>query len=202
MKSLEQKTIRLVDFFLAIVALITFMPIILLSALSVKLFGGPGKIIFKQKRVGFHGKEFVIYKLRTMVKDAEKNGAKWCKNNDNRITKIGYLLRIAKLDELLQFFNVLKGEMSLVGPRPESLGIIKGKKFKEKVPDYDERHQVRPGVTGWACIHNGCDIDMDSVIEKTEKDLWYINNQSVLLNLHIIMLTPKAIWKLSIFPKL
>ncbi|MCR5626323.1 MAG: undecaprenyl-phosphate glucose phosphotransferase, partial [Lachnospiraceae bacterium] len=163
---------RVFDIVCAILMMIVFSPIMLASAIAVKL-SSPGPVIFKQTRVGLHNKEFKMYKFRTMVvqkKEDEKNS--WTTPEDPRVTGVGKVLRGTSMDELPQLFNVLKGEMSIVGPRPERPQFVE--KFKEEIPRYMVKHQVRPGLTGWAQV-NGYRGDT-SILKRVEFDLYYIEN--------------------------
>jgi Undecaprenyl-phosphate glucose phosphotransferase len=177
---------RLIDIVGSISFLILFAPVYGMIALLVRL-SSPGPVIYSQKRMGADGKIFSMYKFRSMPLDAEKNtGAVWAIKNDGRVTKIGGFLRRTSLDELPQFFNVLKGDMSLVGPRPERPVFVE--QFRDQVPRYMLRHKVRSGITGWAQIHgwrgNTC------LEERINHDLFYIQNWSLLLDLKILILTP------------
>lgn len=176
---------RLVDIFGAVVAIILFSPVMLLAAIGVKTTS-KGPLIFKQERVGLHNKPFKMYKFRSMEVqpvDDEKKG--WTKKNDPRVTKIGKILRKTSIDELPQFFNVLKGDMSLIGPRPERPLFVE--KFKEEIPRYMIKHQVRPGITGWAQV-NGYRGDT-SIRKRIEYDLYYIENWSMAFDFKILFLT-------------
>lgn len=176
---------RLMDIFGAIVAIILFSPVMLLAAILVKTTS-EGPLIFKQERVGLHNRPFYMYKFRSMVvqdKAAEKG--KWTVQNDPRVTPIGKFMRKTSIDELPQLFNVLKGEMSLVGPRPERPFFVE--KFKEEIPRYMVKHQVRPGITGWAQI-NGYRGDT-SIMKRIEYDLYYIENWTIGLDIKILILT-------------
>ena len=161
----------------------------LILAVIIKLTS-PGEIIYKQERIGIDGKPFIMYKFRSMIKDAEsKTGPIWAKENDDRITKIGKFMRRFSLDELPQFFNVLKGEMSIVGPRPERSFFVN--KFKDQISRYMERHKVKSGITGWAQI-NGLRGNT-SLEERTKYDLYYIENWSLWFDIKIIIGTITAI---------
>lgn len=174
--------------FSAFVLLITF-PIFILIALIIKLTS-KGPIIYKQERVGLDGKTFQVYKFRTMYVDAEKNtGPVWAKKDDPRTTKIGRILRRTSLDELPQFFNVLKGDMSVVGPRPERPYFVE--QFKDIVPKYLDRHLLKTGITGWAQV-NGL-RGQAPIKERTKYDLYYIENWSMAFDIKIILKTIKAI---------
>lgn len=153
-------------------------------------------ILYRQVRLGRSGQEYKIIKFRTMKKDAEKDGeAKWASEDDQRITKIGRILRKTHLDEFPQFYNVLRGEMSLVGPRSERPSLVN--KLQEQVPFYRARLLVKPGVTGWAQINYGYPETIEGTIDKLEYDLFYIKNRNILLDLRIIFRTPATIFGLK-----
>jgi exopolysaccharide biosynthesis polyprenyl glycosylphosphotransferase len=177
---------RFFDVFLSLLALPIAIPIILIFAVIIKL-ETPGPAFFLQERVGLHGKYFKVIKLRSMEVNAEKNGAQWAKKNDPRVTKVGAFIRKTRIDELPQLFNVLKGDMSLIGPRPERPMFTA--QFNEEIPGFIDRLQVKPGITGWAQVNGGYDI---TPREKLELDLYYINNISFLLDLKIIVKTIKV----------
>ncbi len=176
---------RLVDIFGAIVAIILFSPFMLTAAIGIKLTS-KGPLIFKQERVGLHNRPFKMYKFRTMeVQKEEEEKKGWTKKNDPRVTGIGKILRKTSIDEMPQFFNVLKGDMSLVGPRPERPLFVE--KFREEIPRYMIKHQVRPGLTGWAQV-NGYRGDT-SIRKRIEFDLYYIENWTLGFDLKILFLT-------------
>jgi len=164
------------DFALAALGLIPAIPLMALCGLLVRLTSR-GPAIYTQTRVGLNGKVFTLYKIRTMVHDCESlTGPRWAMPGDPRITPVGQILRKLHLDELPQLFNVLKGEMALVGPRPERPEIVK--KLRNIVPGYDRRHAVKPGLTGFAQIHLPPDSCIRSVKNKLVYDLFYIRNRS------------------------
>lgn len=176
---------RLVDIVGALAAIILSSPFMLVAAIGVKTTSR-GPLIFKQERVGLHNKPFQMYKFRSMEVQStadEKKG--WTTKNDPRVTKVGRILRSTSIDELPQFFNVLKGDMSLIGPRPERPLFVE--KFKEEIPRYMIKHQVRPGITGWAQV-NGYRGDT-SIKKRIEYDLYYIENWSMTFDLKILFLT-------------
>ncbi len=178
-------TKRLVDIFGSLVAIVVFSPVMLFAAIAIKIQDG-GKVIFKQTRVGLHNREFEMYKFRTMRQQTEADEAKgWTTKDDDRVTKIGKFLRRTSLDEVPQFFNILKGDMSLVGPRPERPQWVE--KFKEEIPRYMIKHQVRPGLTGWAQV-NGYRGDT-SIRKRIEYDIYYIENWSLGFDIKILFLT-------------
>ena len=183
----EKAVKRLMDVTISVVVLIGLAPFLLLVALFIRL-GSPGPVIFRQERIGRNGKSFVMNKFRTMVQDAErKTGPMWAKKNDPRITKIGYWLRKLRIDELPQLYNVIRGQMSLVGPRPEREHFIE--QFKHQIPLYMRRLRVRPGITGWAQVKWKYDASLDDVKEKTKYDLYYVENISLRMDIKIIINT-------------
>ena len=182
---------RIAGFFSAVVMLIIFSPILLLVALAIKLETS-GPVIFSQERVGEDGKIFKIYKFRSMKADAEKEtGPVWAGRDDPRITKVGRIIRKLRIDELPQLWNVLKGDMSFVGPRPERPFFVE--RLKKIVPYYNERFSVKPGVTGWAQVkYEYGDSDEDAK-KKLEYDLYYIKNMSLFMDLLVIFHTVKIV---------
>jgi len=176
---------RAVDLIGATVAIILFSPVMLLTVLVVALTE-EGSVIYRQERVGLHNQVFYMYKFRSMImQDEEKEKAEWSTRNDPRITPVGKLIRRTSIDELPQLFNVLKGEMSLVGPRPERPQFVQ--KFRDEIPRYMVKHQVRPGMTGWAQI-NGYRGDT-SIEKRIEYDLYYIENWTMVFDMKILILT-------------
>lgn len=178
-------TKRVVDIAGALAGILLFSPVMLLTAILVKVTS-PGPIIFKQERVGLHNKSFFMYKFRTMEiqKEAAEKKA-WTVKDDPRVTTVGKFLRKTSIDELPQFFNILKGDMSLVGPRPERPLFVE--KFKEEIPRYMIKHQVRPGLTGWAQI-NGYRGNT-SIRKRVEYDIFYIENWTFSFDVKILFLT-------------
>ena len=176
---------RAVDLIGATVAIILFSPVMLLTVLVVALTE-EGSVIYRQERVGLHNQVFYMYKFRSMImQDEEKEKAEWSTRNDPRITPVGKLIRRTSIDELPQLFNVLKGEMSLVGPRPERPQFVQ--KFRDEIPRYMVKHQVRPGMTGWAQI-NGYRGNT-SIEKRIEYDLYYIENWTMVSDMKILILT-------------
>lgn len=173
---------RIVDIFGSIVALVLFSPVMLLTAIAIKCTS-PGPIFYSQERVGLHNRPFRMYKFRSMREAEVKNG--WTTKNDPRVTTIGKFIRKTSIDELPQLYNVLKGDMSLVGPRPERPFYVE--KFKEEIPRYMVKHQVRPGMTGWAQI-KGYRGDT-SIRKRIDCDLYYIENWTLGLDFKILFLT-------------
>lgn len=176
---------RAVDLIGETVAIILFSPVMLLTVLVVALTE-EGSVIYRQERVGLHNQVFYMYKFRSMImQDEEKEKAEWSTRNDPRITPVGKLIRRTSIDELPQLFNVLKGEMSLVGPRPERPQFVQ--KFRDEIPRYMVKHQVRPGMTGWAQI-NGYRGNT-SIEKRIEYDLYYIENWTMVFDMKILILT-------------
>ena len=176
---------RCVDIFGALVAIILFSPVMLVTSIIIKVTS-PGPLIFKQERIGKHNRPFYMYKFRSMVVQDEKDEKKgWTTKNDPRVTPIGRFIRKTSIDELPQLFNILIGDMSLVGPRPERPQFVE--KFKEEIPRYMIKHQVRPGLTGWAQV-NGYRGDT-SIQKRIEFDLYYIENWTMGFDFKIIFLT-------------
>ena len=181
----NRATKRAVDLIGATVAIILFSPVMLLTVLVVALTE-EGSVIYRQERVGLHNQVFYMYKFRSMImQDEEKEKAEWSTRNDPRITPVGKLIRRTSIDELPQLFNVLKGEMSLVGPRPERPQFVQ--KFRDEIPRYMVKHQVRPGMTGWAQI-NGYRGNT-SIEKRIEYDLYYIENWTMVFDMKILILT-------------
>jgi len=181
---------RILDLFFSIVGilvLVLLMPFILFF----NLFGNKGKLFYTQKRVGQRGKYFNIIKFRSMVSNAEKNGAEWSKEGDDRITPFGRILRKTRIDEVPQFINVLKGEMSLIGPRPERPVFVT--KLENELPYYALRHVIRPGLTGWAQVMHPYARTVKDQHEKLLFDLYYIKERNLLLDLKIVIKTISAI---------
>jgi len=172
------------------ILLIGALPIMALSALLIKMTS-PGPIIYRQHRVGLHGRRFVIRKFRTMVDNPKDNDEKWTENNDHRITPLGKILRKLRIDELPQLFNVIAGNMSLVGPRPEQPDIAD--KLEQKIPFFRARGKVLPGITGWAQVMYRYGNSVDDSRIKLEYDLYYIKNRSILLDLIILAKTVRIV---------
>lgn len=182
---------RLIDAAIAIAGLVLAIPLLPFIILAIQL-ESPGPIIFKQIRVGKNGKKFIAMKFRSMINDAEKNGAQWAVKNDSRVTRFGRFMRKTRLDEIPQLINILRGEMSLVGPRPERPEFIEI--LSQKIPFYNERLLVKPGLAGWAQLmgpaYGG---STEETLEKLEYDLYYIKNRSLILDLSIILKTIRVV---------
>ena len=176
---------RLMDIIGSLAAIILSSPVMLVCAIIIKV-SSPGPLIFRQERVGLHNRPFTMYKFRSMVvQEANKESKAWTVRDDPRVTPVGRFMRKTSIDELPQLFNVLKGEMSLVGPRPERPYYVE--KFQEEIPRYMVKHQVRPGMTGWAQIH-GYRGDT-SIRRRIDYDLYYIENWTIGLDFKILVLT-------------
>ena len=176
---------RLFDIVFSLVAIILTSPVMLVTMIAIKATS-PGPIIYKQERIGLHNKPFMMYKFRSMIvqkTESEKKG--WTTKDDPRVTSVGKIIRKTSIDELPQFFNILKGDMSVVGPRPERPQFVE--KFKEEIPRYMVKHQVRPGLTGWAQI-SGYRGDT-SIKARIEHDIYYIENWTFLFDIRIVFLT-------------
>lgn len=184
----ERLAKRTMDIVIASVALVLLLPVMVLTALAIKL-DGPGPIIFRQRRKGFNGREFVMLKFRTMSVQEDGAVVSQATRNDPRVTPVGRLLRSASIDELPQLVNVLRGEMSLIGPRPHALAH--DDHFQSIVSDYAFRHHVKPGLTGWAQCNGsrGATPSVEEIARRIKLDLWYINNWSLLLDFQILMKT-------------
>jgi sugar transferase (PEP-CTERM system associated) len=181
---------RFFNLLLAVVGIILSLPIMLLTALAVRL-SSPGAVLYRQTRVGLDNTLFTVYKFRSMRIDAEVGtGAVWAQKDDPRVTSVGRFIRAIRFDELPQLFNVLKGEMSIVGPRPERPEFVRA--LNEQIPYYRQRHCVRPGITGWAQINYKYGDTLQDTITKLEYDLYYIKNMSLSLDNYIIFHTLKA----------
>ena len=161
------------------------------AALLIAAEGG-GPVIYRQERVGHRGRTFTVLKLRSMAQDAEKDGkAAWATANDARVTRVGRLIRRARIDELPQLLNVLKGEMSFVGPRPERPEFVA--MLTEQIPFYAVRHSVKPGLTGWAQVRYSYGATVEQSVRKLEYDLYYVKNHTLLLDLVILLETVRVV---------
>jgi exopolysaccharide biosynthesis polyprenyl glycosylphosphotransferase len=182
---------RVLDVLIGLVGLIFSLPVMAAVALAVRL-DSKGPIIYRQTRVGHMGDCFKVLKFRSMATDAEKaNGAQWATANDPRVTRIGKTLRKYRLDELPQFVNVIRGEMSFVGPRPERPEFVE--ELRKAIPYYDERHSVRPGLTGWAQVQYSYGASVEDAANKLEYDLFYLKHPSLTFDLAIILQTIRIV---------
>ena len=182
---------RFSEFLLSFLLLILLSPLILISAFLIKIEDN-GPIIYKQKRTGFAGKVFTIYKLRSMKKNAEKDGFKWSSKNDIRVTKIGFWLRKTRIDELPQLLSVIKGDMSLIGPRPERPEF--DEILAKEIPNYKLRYLVRPGLSGWAQVNYPYGASIEDSKMKFSYDIYYINNLSNIFDLLILLETIRLVF--------
>jgi exopolysaccharide biosynthesis polyprenyl glycosylphosphotransferase len=181
---------RVFDVFISVIGILLASPIVLLAALLIRL-ESRGPFFYSQIRIGRGNKRFRVWKLRTMVADADSNNVFWTNDNDERVTHVGWLLRKMHIDELPQFFNILKGDMSLIGPRPEAEALVK--LYMKEIPYYQERHMVTPGVTGWAQINYSYGNSIEDTREKLKYDFYYIKNRGLLLDLLIFLRTIKTV---------
>lgn len=181
---------RVLDLLGAGTLFILTLPILLLGALAVKIESA-GPIVFKQIRVGQNGHHFTVYKLRSMCADAEKSGAKWTEIGDTRVTRVGKFIRVTRIDELPQLINVLRGDMSFIGPRPERPEFMT--ELEEAIPFYNLRHILRPGITGWAQVMYRYGASVEDAAQKLQYELYYIKNYSIMLDLSITLKTVRVV---------
>jgi sugar transferase (PEP-CTERM system associated) len=187
---LYKRARRLIDVALAIIIGLLTSPLMLLTALAIKL-DSRGPIFYLQERVGLHNTTFRIVKFRSMRVDAEANGPVWANEGDSRVTRVGRWIRKLRIDELPQLFNIMRGEMSLIGPRPERPVFIK--QLEQRIPYYSERHLVKPGLTGWAQVCYPYGASFEDAREKHQYDLYYIKNQSPMLDALILLETARIV---------
>ena len=178
---------RVLDIVLSVIGLLIGIPLMVIFGILIKVEDN-GPITYKQERLGKGGKKFYIYKLRSMRTDAEKFGAQWAEKDDPRITKVGKFIRKTRIDEIPQLFNILKGDMSIIGPRPERPSFTE--EFNKEIPGFINRLAVKPGLTGWAQVNGGYEI---TPREKLIEDIYYIKNRSILLDLKILFKTVKVV---------
>ena len=181
---------RLIEVVLVLLAAPIWLPVMLITGIIIKL-ESDGPMFFIQERVGQGNKDFKVYKLRSMCKDSEKDGAQFAQANDMRITRVGHFIRKTRLDEIPQFINVLKGDMSIIGPRPEQRAFVD--QFEKEIPFYSYRHVVKPGITGWAQVVHGYAADADDTRIKIEHDFYYIKHFSLWLDILIVVKTIRTI---------
>jgi exopolysaccharide biosynthesis polyprenyl glycosylphosphotransferase len=179
---------RVFDVLLSTIGIMMSIPFIVIFGIAVKL-DSPGPVFYTQERVGKGGRRFKVIKLRSMIRDAEKNGAQWAEKDDPRVTRVGRFIRKTRIDELPQFINVLRGDMSIIGPRPERPEFVI--EFNEHIPGFIERLCVRPGLTGWAQVNGGYEITPE---EKLALDLYYIENRNPKLDLLILVKTLQVVF--------
>ncbi len=182
---------RTIDLLISLAMMIVLSPLMALAAIVIKL-DSKGPVIFSQERVGENRKPYMVHKFRSMRSDAEKGtGPVWAQKNDSRITRVGHFIRKTRIDELPQLWNVLKGEMSFVGPRPERDHFVK--QLEETIPYYGERFSVKPGLTGWAQVCYGYGATVEDAVEKLNYDLFYIKNMTILMDIMIVGRTVKTV---------
>ena len=182
---------RAIDIVLSCIGLLLTLPFFPLIALAIKLYS-PGPVFFSQERFGSKEKRFALYKFRTMRQDAEKvTGAVWAEKNDPRVTKLGRFFRGSRIDEIPQLFNVLKGDMSFIGPRPERPEFVE--KLKLVIPYYSKRHFIKPGLSGWAQVRYPYGSSVEDAFEKLRYDLYYIKNICPFLDTLIFFETIKVV---------
>jgi exopolysaccharide biosynthesis polyprenyl glycosylphosphotransferase len=189
--SLERIYRRSFDIVVALTAFVAAAPVMAVTALAIRIEDGQ-PILFRQTRVGLDGREFTLYKFRSMRTDAESDGAPiWAADNDPRITRVGWIIRKLRIDELPQFYNVLRGDMGFIGPRPERPFFVR--QLCEFIPHYNDRHKVRPGITGWAQVSFRYGASFEDARQKTAFDLYYVKHRSIWLDLAIIVRTVKVV---------
>ena len=183
-------TKRAIDLIASILGGLLLLPVGLITALLIRL-ESKGPAIYRQRRTGINGSEFTLLKFRSMRADAEAGGAQFTEENDPRITRLGRFMRKTRIDELPQLMNILKGEMSLVGPRPERPGFVE--EYRKEIPHYQLRHSTRPGLTGWAQIETGYASDTQGTVRKLERDLYYVKYRSISLDCFILYRTLRTV---------
>jgi sugar transferase (PEP-CTERM system associated) len=191
--NLRRATKRAFDVVIASVMLVATAPLLALTALAIWLeSGGRGPILYRQERVGDHGRTFQVLKLRSMRTDAERDGvARWATSNDDRVTRVGRIIRKLRIDELPQLVNVLRGEMSFVGPRPERPQFVE--QLSQELSYYPLRHSVKPGLTGWAQVRYPYGASVKDAEEKLKFDLYYVKNHSLMFDLVILLQTVEVV---------
>ena len=180
---------RVFDIVAALGLIIFLAPVLAATAIAIRL-DSKGSILYRQKRVGLNGRVFEIYKFRSMVSDAEKDGVRWAAKNDSRVTRIGKFIRKTRIDEIPQAINVLKGEMSFVGPRPERPEFVE--LLEREIPNYHLRHMVKPGITGWAQVKYVYGASVEDAREKLKFDLYYIKHYGCMRDILIVLLTVRV----------
>lgn len=185
-----QRIKRVIDFITVILLALVAIPICILTAIAIRLESN-GPVLYRQKRVGQYNDEFEVIKFRSMAIDAEKSGAQWALENDTRVTRVGKFIRKTRIDELPQLINVLKGEMSIIGPRPEREVFIS--KLEKVIPYYRFRHAVKPGITGLAQVSYPYGASVEDAIWKHKYDIYYIKHHSILLDIKVLIKTVKVV---------
>ena len=182
---------RAFDLVASLTLLLLTLPVMLIAAICIIWEDGM-PVFYKQERVGEHGRVFTIYKFRSMRNDAEKDGTpRWAAAHDDRITRVGRIVRMLRIDELPQIFNVLRGDMSFVGPRPERPFFVE--KLEKQIPYFSARHSVKPGITGWAQVRYAYGASIDDTVEKLQYDLYYVKNNGLFLDLMIMIATVEVV---------
>jgi len=181
---------RLFDLVASSILLIVASPILIITPLLIKLDGG-GPVLYRQERVGLNGRPFMLTKFRSMRTDAERNGPQWAQLNDSRVTRVGRIIRKTRIDEIPQIFNVLRGDMSFIGPRPERPVFVQD--LIARIPYFNERHRVKPGISGWAQLHYPYGASIEDAKEKFQYDLYYIKNYSIFLDLIVLIQTIRVV---------
>jgi exopolysaccharide biosynthesis polyprenyl glycosylphosphotransferase len=181
---------RAIDVLLASIGLLIGWPLMILTAVAVRL-DSEGPVLYAQRRVGEHGVPFTLFKFRSMYADAEQGVPLWARDGDERVTRVGRVIRVTRLDELPQLWNVLRGDMSFVGPRPERPFFVE--QLAEAIPYYRQRHAVKPGITGWAQVKYQYGSSIEDAREKLQYDLYYIKHLSVVFDITIVFDTVKVI---------
>jgi exopolysaccharide biosynthesis polyprenyl glycosylphosphotransferase len=183
---------RVFDILAAFGLLFVLWPVMLLTAIAIRLFDGIRRpALYRQTRVGLNGTVFEVIKFRTIPENAEDAGAVWADYKDKRATRLGRILRSTRIDELPQLFNVLRGEMSMVGPRPERPVFVE--QLDTHLPYYSQRHQIKPGITGWAQLCYPYGASVEDAKEKLQYDLYYVKNHSILLDMIILLKTVEVV---------
>ena len=180
---------RFVDVLIAVLGILLLVPFVVVLAILIKV-DSSGPVFYRQMRVGLRGRPYMIWKFRSMRQDAEQSGARWASSEDPRVSRVGRWIRKWRLDELPQLINVMKGEMSLVGPRPERPVFVQ--ELRNTIPYYDLRHTVRPGITGWAQTRFRYGASKEDSHVKLQYDLFYVKNLSLVLDLRIVIQTAKV----------
>jgi len=181
---------RLIDITMSLVLIAALAPLLALTALAIKL-ETPGPVLYRQKRVGFGGEIFEVFKFRSMRTDAEKDGPQWARRDDDRITGVGRIIRKLRIDEIPQTINVFRGEMGFVGPRPERPEFVEV--LEKKIPHYHSRHVVKPGITGWAQVKHEYTASVEGAREKLKYDLYYVKEFTTFLDILIIIMTVRVV---------
>jgi sugar transferase (PEP-CTERM system associated) len=182
---------RVFDVSVALITLVLVLPLLVLSIVAIKVEGGGG-ILYRQERVGLRGRNFMLFKLRSMTENAERDGAPvWAAKSDPRVTRVGWIIRKLRIDELPQLYNVLRGDMSFVGPRPERPYFVDN--LAKNIPFYSERHSMKPGITGWAQVNYPYGASLDDAKHKLSYDLYYLKNRGLFLDLIILIRTFRVV---------